>query len=158
MVSIDETYSEAWSNIATAFQQLGKKIEAYSTLEQALKHNENNWKIWFNFLHVSLANKKFFSYIESIHKLILLQHKELIEESVLKHLNQIFLYQIELYPKVPHKGAFETIKNRIENVYKVMLEKMGEKAFVWSFYSDYLNLVIEYSILSTQHKVTRLKK
>lgn len=135
--------------------------------------------------------------------------KELIEESVLKHLNQIFLYQIELYPKVPHKGAFETIKNRypravfslisvvlaaaafwqqtahlshktifqisfwdlcrcsnfpshftvrIENVYKVMLEKMGEKAFVWSFYSDYLNLVIEYSILSTQHKVTRLKK
>jgi Flp pilus assembly protein TadD len=57
VVSIDESQGEAWANLASVFALIGKKAEAYSTLEQAVKHCENNWKIWHNLLFVSFSNK-----------------------------------------------------------------------------------------------------
>lgn len=45
--------------MSNAFNAMGKKQEAYSTLELAVKHCENNWKVWANMMAVSLANKKY---------------------------------------------------------------------------------------------------
>jgi Flp pilus assembly protein TadD len=61
-VRIDETQGEAWGNIATCYIQMKKMKEAYSTLEQAVKHAEGNWKIWSNLLSVSLSLKQFYKF------------------------------------------------------------------------------------------------
>ena len=40
--------------------------EAYSTLEQAVKYSERNWKMWANLMGVSLSVKQFYKYFECI--------------------------------------------------------------------------------------------
>jgi len=61
-VCIDEAQGEAWGNIATCYIYQNRLKEAYSTLEQALKHSERNWKLWSNMITVSLKLKKFYKY------------------------------------------------------------------------------------------------
>jgi hypothetical protein len=39
-------FNLAWANLSSSFVKMGKRIEALSTLEQALVHNENNWRMW----------------------------------------------------------------------------------------------------------------
>jgi tetratricopeptide (TPR) repeat protein len=74
VVSIDETQGEAWANMAAALTMSGKKAEAFSALQQAVKHHENNWKIWQNFMMVALESKKFKAFLEGVEKLISLKH------------------------------------------------------------------------------------
>lgn len=49
--------------------------EAFSTLEQAVKFSEGNWKLWANLLTVSLAVKKFFKYFDAIERIVKLGHQ-----------------------------------------------------------------------------------
>ena len=45
---------EAWNNIAHAYIRLGQKDRAWKTLQEALRFSFDNWKIWDNFLVVSM--------------------------------------------------------------------------------------------------------
>jgi Tfp pilus assembly protein PilF len=65
-ISIDETQGEAWGNMASCYMYEKKPKEAYSTLSQAVKYSEGNWKLWANLLTVSLSLKKFYKFFESI--------------------------------------------------------------------------------------------
>jgi tetratricopeptide (TPR) repeat protein len=87
VVQIDDTQGEAWANLSTCFNkvgrfelykslkifQIGKKTEAYNTLELAVRHNENSWRMWQNLLYVSLENKKFATYCRCIETLVRLE-------------------------------------------------------------------------------------
>lgn len=52
--------------------------EAYSTLEQAVKYSEGNWKLWSNLIAVSLVVRKFYKYFEAIEKVAKLGHQEVL--------------------------------------------------------------------------------
>eukprot|EP00834_Sanchytrium_tribonematis_P000727 NODE_14_length_51535_cov_1.125049.p5 type:complete len:683 gc:universal NODE_14_length_51535_cov_1.125049:31617-33665(+) len=52
VTSMDENY-EAWNNLATALLQLNKDAEAHFALQQAVKES-TSWKVWMNYLYVSL--------------------------------------------------------------------------------------------------------
>ena len=49
-VSIDEHNHDAWCNISNCYLKLGKEKEAILCIEQALKQNRKNWKIWENYI------------------------------------------------------------------------------------------------------------
>lgn len=53
-ISITESNCEAWSNIATCYMRQDKFKEAVMCLEQALKHNRKSWKLWENYIILSL--------------------------------------------------------------------------------------------------------
>ena len=74
VVTIDENQGEAWANMAAALSMDGKKLEAFHALQQAVKNCENSWRIWHNYMMVALENKKFKPYLESIEKLLTLNH------------------------------------------------------------------------------------
>lgn len=53
-VAIDETSSNAWSNLATSLLRLDKLKEAFSALKKATSTSEGrNWKLWENYLIVA---------------------------------------------------------------------------------------------------------
>lgn len=74
-ISIDDTQGEAWGNMASCYMFNKKPNEAYSTLIQAVKYSERNWKLWANLLSISLTIKKFYKYFESIEKVVKLGHQ-----------------------------------------------------------------------------------
>lgn len=45
---------ESWNNLAKALVKLGDKIRAHKVLSESLKCNYNNWKVWENFMIVSV--------------------------------------------------------------------------------------------------------
>ena len=69
-VTVDESNSEAWANLAGCLQQKGQLMNAMAMLEQAVKYNENDWRIWVNLMNLSLKNKKFNRFYLCIEKLV----------------------------------------------------------------------------------------
>lgn len=50
---------ESWNNLAKALLALGQKERAHRILQEALKCNYGNWKIWENFLFISCDTNNF---------------------------------------------------------------------------------------------------
>lgn len=66
---------ESWNNLAKAYIQLGEKNKAHKVLQEALKCNFNNWKVWENFLLVSTDTGNFQDVINAYDRLIELKGK-----------------------------------------------------------------------------------
>ncbi|XP_066250051.1 tetratricopeptide repeat protein 27 [Euwallacea similis] len=68
---------EAWNNLAQAYLKIGNKRSAYQALQEALKCNFENWKVWENFLVVSSDISMYADVIRSYHRLLDLKEKYL---------------------------------------------------------------------------------
>ncbi|XP_017780887.1 PREDICTED: tetratricopeptide repeat protein 27 [Nicrophorus vespilloides] len=66
---------EAWNNLAQAYIRLGNKRSAHHALQDALRCNFDNWKVWENFLVVSADIDNYSDVIRSYHKLLDLKGK-----------------------------------------------------------------------------------
>lgn len=66
---------ESWNNLAKAYIKMGDKMRAHKILQEALKCNFNNWKVWENFLLVSVDTGHFEDAINAFNRLIELREK-----------------------------------------------------------------------------------
>lgn len=57
--SIEPNGYESWNNLAKAYLNLGDKRRAHKILTEALRCNYDNWKVWENFLVVSVDTGNF---------------------------------------------------------------------------------------------------
>lgn len=71
---------ESWNNLAKCFIKLGNKKRAHKVLQEALKCNFDNWKIWENFLLVSVDIGSFEDGLNAYNRLIELKEKYYDEE------------------------------------------------------------------------------
>lgn len=71
---------ESWNNLAKCFIKLGNKKRAHKVLQEALKCNFDNWKIWENFLLVSIDIGSFEDALNAYNRLIELKEKYFDEE------------------------------------------------------------------------------
>lgn len=71
---------ESWNNLAKCFIKLGNKQRAHKVLQEALKCNYDNWKIWENFLLVSVDVGSFDDAINAYNRLIEVKEKFFDEE------------------------------------------------------------------------------
>lgn len=141
VVQIQEQNPEAWGNLASCFTRTGRKKEAFSCIQQAVKHNENSWKLWSNYMVFALELRKFSSFLESVRRLIELDQKEIIDSEVLTKTRQVFSYFVEKL-KVGQSDVrkVEFYREVVEKTLNYGCEKVGEKWEVWSqlaeFYKD----------------------
>lgn len=80
---IEPSGFESWNNLAKCFVKLGNKPRAHKVLQESLKCNFDNWKIWENFLLVSVDVGCFEDAINAYNRLIELKEKY-FDEEVLK--------------------------------------------------------------------------
>lgn len=66
---------ESWNNLAKAYIKLGDKKRAHKIFSEALKCNYNNWKVWENYLFVSIDTGNFEDAINSYNRLNELKSK-----------------------------------------------------------------------------------
>lgn len=71
---------ESWNNLAKCFIKLGDKKRAHKVFQEALKCNFDNWKIWENFLLVSVDIGSFDDALNAYNRLIELKEKYFDEE------------------------------------------------------------------------------
>lgn len=74
---------ESWNNLAKCYIKLGNKKRAHKVLQESLKCNFENWKIWENFLLVSVDVGSFEDALNAYTRLIELKEKY-FDEEVLK--------------------------------------------------------------------------
>lgn len=74
---------ESWNNLAKAYLNLGDKRRAHKILTESLRCNYNNWKVWENFLIVSVDTGNFEDVLNAHHRLSEIKSRY-IDKDVLK--------------------------------------------------------------------------
>ncbi len=54
VVQLEPEDGEAWSNLASVYIRLRRLEHAFQALQEGLKHAHDNWKMWENYLFVSM--------------------------------------------------------------------------------------------------------
>uniref|UniRef100_A0A182YR29 TPR_REGION domain-containing protein n=1 Tax=Anopheles stephensi TaxID=30069 RepID=A0A182YR29_ANOST len=66
---------EPWNNLAKAYIMLGEKPRAHKVLQEALKCNFSNWKVWENYLLVCIDTKNFVDALNAYERLLELKDR-----------------------------------------------------------------------------------
>ncbi|KAG8199809.1 hypothetical protein JTE90_000901 [Oedothorax gibbosus] len=80
VVILDPDNFEAWNNLSNAYIRTKQKDRAWRALQEALKCNYEEWRVWENFLVVSVDLGAFEEVIRSWHRLIDIKGKYLDPE------------------------------------------------------------------------------
>lgn len=75
---------ESWNNLAKAYIKLNDKPRAHKVLHESLKCNFNNWKVWENFLLVSIDVGSFEDAINAYNRLFELKDNKYYDKEVLE--------------------------------------------------------------------------
>lgn len=87
--NIEPNGFESWNNLAKAYLNLGDKTRAHKILTEALRCNYDNWKVWENFLIVSVDTGNFEDVLNAHHRLSELKTKYLDTEVLSITINAI---------------------------------------------------------------------
>lgn len=104
---------ESWNNLSMAYIKLGDKKRAHKVLQEALKCNFNNWKVWDNFLAVSIDTKNYEDALNAYERLIELKDKFYDQEV------------LEILTKVISEGAPDASGNSSQRLTKKILKLLG---------------------------------
>lgn len=80
--SIEPNGFECWNNLAKAYINLGDKRRAHKILTEALRCNFDNWKVWENFLIVSVDTGNFEDALNAHQRLVDLKDKYLDKQVI----------------------------------------------------------------------------
>jgi tetratricopeptide (TPR) repeat protein len=72
---LEPTDGEAWGNMGAVFCQQNRLDEAYNAFDQGLKHQRQNWKMWENFMLLSVRTKRYGRALYAQEQLLSLRHK-----------------------------------------------------------------------------------
>ncbi|CAB4064668.1 unnamed protein product [Lepeophtheirus salmonis] len=75
---------EAWNNLANAYIKMGQKSRAWKVLQEAVKCDYENWKIWENIMTVSTDCAHFEEVIKAYNRILDLKEGKFIDTEVLE--------------------------------------------------------------------------
>ncbi|KAK3700289.1 hypothetical protein RRG08_033566 [Elysia crispata] len=129
-VTIEYDNFEAWANLATCYTKLNEKHKAFATLQDALKCNYENWKLWENSLIIGTDCGEFEDVIRSYHRLIDLK-KKYVDAEILGILTRAV---IEKIPDVNGRSA-ERLWGKLTELFGRVTSKVTSDGDVWASYA-----------------------
>lgn len=81
--SLEQSSFEIWNNLANAYIKMGEKSKAHKCLQDAIKCNYENWKVWDNFMVVSTDLGLFSDVLLSYHRILDLKQEGHVDAQVL---------------------------------------------------------------------------
>ncbi|KAJ1522894.1 hypothetical protein ONE63_002036 [Megalurothrips usitatus] len=103
---LDPENFEAWNNLSKAYVNLGQKNRAWKALQEALKWDYENWRVWENFLIVSLDCAVMDEVIRAYHRILDLKEKH-VDVEVLEILGRAIIEDLPDCDGVPCKALLD---------------------------------------------------
>lgn len=147
---LDDTNFLAWNNLSKAYIKLNQKERAWRTLQEAIKCNYDEWKVWENFMVVSMQIGALDDVITAWHRLLDIKsaHKD---DQILSALTHSLLNRS--YGKID-KEFTKLLKDALKLVARLN-STSGCSSRMWICY--FKLLVREFEIFkSTESEVTKL--
>ncbi|XP_059157510.1 tetratricopeptide repeat protein 27-like isoform X2 [Physella acuta] len=136
-VNIDFDNFEAWSNLATCYVRLKQKKKAYATLQDALKCNYENWRLWENNLVIGTDCGEFEDVIRSYHRLLDLREKW-IDKEVLSILTRAVLEKI---PDADGRPG-DRLAGKVCELFGRVTSKTTSEGDIWADYAKLTSIKI----------------
>jgi len=126
--NIEPNGFESWNNLAKAYINLGDKKRAHKVFHEAIKCNFNNWKIWENFLFVSVDTGHFEDVLNAYNQLIELKGKYYDKEVL-----EIVVKSIA--DNVPDADGQPTqrLKKKAQNLLGHLCVQLPSEGVLWEF-------------------------
>nr|CAD7257445.1 unnamed protein product [Timema shepardi] len=128
---LDSENFEAWNNLAKAYVKLGQKPRAWRALQEAVKCNFENWRVWDNILAVGMDCGEFSEVIEAYHHLLDLKEKH-VDTEVLQILVQAVTRDILDSQGVP-AGR---LRAKLLTLFGRLTSQVTNNSKVWWLYSQ----------------------
>nr|CAD7446994.1 unnamed protein product [Timema bartmani] len=122
---------EAWNNLAKAYVKLGQKPRAWRALQEAVKCNFENWRVWDNILAVGMDCGEFSEVIEAYHHLLDLKEKH-VDTEVLQILVQAVTKDILDSQGIP-AGR---LRAKLLTLFGRLTSQVTNNSKVWWLYSQ----------------------
>ena len=71
---------EVWNNLSNAYIKMGQKARAWKVLQEAVKCDYDNWKVWDNVMVVSTDLAHFSDVIKAYHRILDLKERHVDAE------------------------------------------------------------------------------
>lgn len=125
---------ESWNNLAKAYIKMGDKKRAHKILGESLKCNFNNWKVWENFMLVSLDTGNFEDVLHAYKQLMGLK-PQFADKEVLK----ILVESVEMNrADAKGVGASRLIKRTASLMAEICTKHLGD-GFYWELAAKLYN-------------------
>ncbi|XP_071507585.1 tetratricopeptide repeat protein 27-like [Diadema antillarum] len=132
-VLLEADNSQSWNNLATAYVKLNEKGKAFRTLQEALKRDYENWKIWDNFLGVSMDVGEFEEGIRAYSRLLDLREKH-VDEAVLGVMVRVVMEDV--MDNTGRPGS--VLKPKLVELFGRLTSQVTNNSVVWSLYGRLL--------------------
>lgn len=150
---LDPENFEAWNNLSKAYVKLGQKNRAWKALQEALKWDYENWRVWDNYLIVSVDCAVMDEVIRAYHRILDLKEKH-IDIEVLEILGKAIIDNLPDCDGVPCERLIDKslallgrITAQVTNNWKV-----------WRLYSQLTRALKNPSVESEYRAVQHLQK
>ena len=116
--------SDALNNLAACYMRINKYTEALVAMEKALKISRENWRMWENYLCLSVQLKDY--------------PKTLMAMKILVGMQKFELFKAPLFAALNGYGRTEGNFEKVKWVYDQMLNTTSMSHEIWTLYADLL--------------------
>jgi len=123
---------EAWNNLANAYINQGQKTRAWKVLQEAVKCDYDNWKVWDNIMVVSTDCAHFEEVIKAYHRILDLKNGKHVDTQVLSILVKAIRENLPDNYERPSKA----FKKSALALFGRLSAENGSDSNIWKLYSE----------------------
>ncbi|ESN95972.1 hypothetical protein HELRODRAFT_86233, partial [Helobdella robusta] len=135
-VNLDNDNFEAWNNLATAYIRSHNKPRAFVTLQEAIKCEYENWRLWENYLIISVDIGQFEETIRAYHRLLELKQKH-VDVEVLSNLTKAVCTNL----KDASGEHSSKLKGKLLALFGHITSQVTGDGCIWRLYAELTNHV-----------------
>ncbi|XKL66065.1 hypothetical protein PGB90_009485 [Kerria lacca] len=148
--SLEPDSFESWNNLAKSYIKLGQKDRAWRALQEAVKCNYDNWKVWDNLMAVSTDVAHFDDVIRCYHRILDLKGKH-VDIEILRILVNAIGNNLE-------NCDISLLKKQTLELFGRLTSLILNDAELWRLYASLVSVSCEKNNETCQKIVQYLKK
>merc|ERR1719450_932986 len=126
---------EAWNNLANCYVKLGQKERAWRVLQEAVRCDFDNWKVWDNLMVISLDIGAFNDVIRSYNRILDIKQVH-IDNQVLNIIGKAVLDNMtDIEGNLAGK-----LKDKLQKLLARVTLAMPKEAVAWRLYGDLISV------------------
>lgn len=152
VVGIESQNAIAWGNISMLQKMKGNISLAFEAIKQAVKHQESNWAMWYNYVIISFETMNFAEFIRGCLKLLMLGRQDALKDYIIEKLNVIVEEEFAQKKQNGQINALEIVVKNIRKIFQLLGELKPQDEFVWTEYWKFISVEIQIASFKLEYQ------